>query len=363
MVTALVPFYCYIGVVGMSKNDGARQEGVLMRIYAPVDRAIHRNGQIVVDNINADDVDPAVSHHVKKESLLLNFLIIDIIVLLARIVISFASNSMSMYTTSVKAGVSVLTALVSYVSIKWISRGENDSFNYGYGKIESISSVLKASALLLSFAILVYTSLERLSSPVAVNVGGSIVAIAFLLFVTCGGIYRWTRLNRILARGDRSPVLWSQSKATVSSIIVNAGSLLAVLLSILLMQYSWAVYIDPVLSIVLSAYILITAYTIFSGSMGDLLDKTIDESMQMIIVRALAEFFDDYTQILGVRSRRSGGMIFIEIQLEFEADKQIGDVQRVIDRMQRRLEESIKDSKITIIPRAADNAAITSNYI
>jgi hypothetical protein len=47
-------------------------------------------------------------------------------------------------------------------------------------------------------------------------------------------------------------------------------------------------------------------------------------------------------------------MIFIEIQLEFEADKQMGDVQNVVDRMQRRLEDSIKDSKITIIPRSID---------
>jgi cation diffusion facilitator family transporter len=340
----------------MSKNGGMHPGDILKGIYAPIDRAIHQNSRIVVDNINAEDVDPVAAHARKKEGLLLNFLIIDIIVLLARIVISFASNSMSMYTTAVKAGVSVLTALISYVSIKWISRGENDSFNYGYGKVESISSILKASALLLSFAILVYTSVARLSAPVAVNVAGSIVAVAFLGFVTCGGIYRWTRINRFIAHGDRSPVLWSQSKATISSVIVNAGSMMAVLCSLLFMNYSWAVYIDPAFSIMLSAYILITAYTILSGSMGDLLDKTIDESMQLIIVRALAEFFDEYTQILGVRSRRSGGMIFIEIQLEFETDKKMGDVQSVIDRMQRRLEESIKDSKITIIPRAAINS-------
>ena len=33
---------------------------------------------------------------------------------------------------------------------------------------------------------------------------------------------------------------------------------------------------------------------------------------------ALAEFFDEYTQVLGIRSRKSGGTIFIEIVLEFE---------------------------------------------
>jgi hypothetical protein len=54
-------------------------------------------------------------------------------------------------------------------------------------------------------------------------------------------------------------------------------------------------------------------------------------------------------------------MIFIEIQLEFETDKKMGDVQSVIDRMQRRLEESIKDSKITIIPQATGDVALDGN--
>ena len=58
---------------------------------------------------------------------------------------------------------------------------------------------------------------------------------------------------------------------------------------------------------------------------------------------------------------RSGAMIFIEIQLEFEDDKQMGDVQNVIDRMQRRLEDSINYSKITIIPRSIENTLVNAN--
>ncbi len=95
-------------------------------------------------------------------------------------------------------------------------------------------------------------------------------------------------------------------------------------LSLLLASYSWAAYIDPVMSVLLSGFILIFAYSILSSSMTDLLDKALDESMQLLIVRALAEFFDEYTQILGVRSRRSGGEIFIELELEFERGPQHG---------------------------------------
>ena len=135
------------------------------------------------------------------------------------------------------------------------------------------------------------------------------------------------------------------------------------LLSVLLAGFWFGPYIDPVMSVLLSGFILIFAYSILSSSMTDLLDKTLDESMQLLIVRALAEFFDEYTQILGVRSRRSGGIVFVEIILEFEAGRQIGDIQRVIDRMQQSLEAKIQNSRITIVPRSAEAVPATAPQV
>jgi cation diffusion facilitator family transporter len=295
---------------------------------------------------------------VNKEKLLFNFFIIDILVCIVRIAVAVGSNSMAMYTTAARAGISILTAFVAWVCMRFASRDESDAFNYGYGKLESISSIVKGAALLISFIIIMYVATGRLSHPGKLTPVGAEIAIAFSLFFTCGNIYRWFRIRRFLSNGDRSPVLWSQYRATNASVIVNAGSLLSVLLSVLLAGYWFGPYIDPVMSILLSGFILIFAYSILSSSMTDLLDRALDESIQLLIVRALAEFFDDYTQILGVRSRRSGGMIFVEITLEFEAGRSIGDVQAVVDRMQKSLETKIHDSRITIIPRSsgADSA-------
>jgi divalent metal cation (Fe/Co/Zn/Cd) transporter len=183
---------------------------------------------------------------------------------------------------------------------------------------------------------------------------GAYIAMGFSLFFTCGNVFRWFRLRKCMAADERSPVLMSQYKATNASIIVNAGSFLAIALSLLLAGYSWAGYIDPVVSILLSGFILLNAYLIMSSSMGDLLDRSADESIQLIIMGALAEFFDEYTQVLGIRSRKSGGTIFIEIVLEFENSRTIGDIQAVTDRMQRSLEGKVGNSRITIIPRAAE---------
>ncbi|HEY3274949.1 MAG TPA: cation diffusion facilitator family transporter [Methanocella sp.] len=290
---------------------------------------------------------------VNKEKMLFNFFLIDLIVCAIRIAIAIFSNSMAMYTTAARAVISILTAFIAWICMRFASKDENHAFNYGYGKLESISSTVKGAALLISFILIVYIAIGRLSNPGKLTPVGAEIAIAFSLFFTCGNIYRWLRIRRILSNGERSPVLWSQYKATNASIIVNAGSLLSVLASVLLAGFWFGPYIDPVMSIFLSGFILIFAYSILSSSMTDLLDKTLDESIQLLIVRSLAEFFDEYTQIIGVRSRQSGGMIFVEITLEFEAGRSMGDVQSVVDRMQRSLEAKIQNSRITIVPRSA----------
>ena len=55
------------------------------------------------------------------------------------------------------------------------------------------------------------------------------------------------------------------------------------------------------------------------------LDKTLDEELQMVIVRHLAQYFNEYTELHGVRSRRSGSNVYIEIFLEFDGERFVID--------------------------------------
>ncbi len=84
--------------------------------------------------------------------------------------------------------------------------------------------------------------------------------------------------------------------------------------------------------------------------MPDLLDKTLDEELQIVIVRELAAFFDEYHALHGVRSRRSGSNVYIEILLEFEGGKQMHEVQKTIDRIKISLEQKIPKSSVSIVP-------------
>ncbi len=97
-------------------------------------------------------------------------------------------------------------------------------------------------------------------------------------------------------------------------------------------------------------FLIFSAYGVVSTSLGDLLDRTLDESLQLIIVRALARHFDEYAGFHGLRSRRSGRDVYIEIFLEFDGTRPMSDVQRSIDAMASTIEQDIPGSHAVICP-------------
>jgi divalent metal cation (Fe/Co/Zn/Cd) transporter len=112
--------------------------------------------------------------------------------------------------------------------------------------------------------------------------------------------------------------------------------------------HGWSEYIDPAASMVIALSILSATLGIFSSSLYDLLDRTLEEERQIVILAELARHFNDYEELHGIRSRRSGAQVYVEIFLEFDPEKRIGEVQRVIDTLRRDIEAQLQGSSVTI---------------
>lgn len=91
-------------------------------------------------------------------------------------------------------------------------------------------------------------------------------------------------------------------------------------------------------------------YDVFSGSVSDLLDRSLDEYHLLIILRQLVANFDAYDQIHGFRTRRSGSNAFIEIFLEFDRETRMHAVYGLLERMESELKKHIPNAQVMIIP-------------
>ena len=68
-----------------------------------------------------------------------------------------------------------------------------------------------------------------------------------------------------------------------------------------------------------------------------------------MILKELSAFFDEYHGFYGVRSRRSGSKIYIDIFLGFDPGLAMGTVQDTSDRLKISIEGKIPGSIVSVV--------------
>ncbi|MFN9340761.1 MAG: cation diffusion facilitator family transporter [Candidatus Kapaibacterium sp.] len=289
----------------------------------------------------------SVGGNAEKEKATKNALyagIADTGVTLSALLFSSSSVLLADFLKTTLEGVAVLLA---WLSLRRIIYGRNQEFDYGIGKLESLSSVFVGVLMALAVLIIVGNSIKNILHPGHVEgLGLYISGVAQIVF---GVINTKMALNsRRIAKVSPSPIITAQQQLFTTRAFGNIFILLSLSLSMALHDYTWSAYIDPVASLVIAGFIGFSAMGVFTDSFNDLLDKTLDEEYQMIILRELALHFDEYEDLHGIRSRRSGSHVFIEIFLECDTDKKVGDIQSFMDTLRKDLESKIANSRVII---------------
>lgn len=291
-----------------------------------------------LDNVNKE-----------KERSVFVSLIFDTILIIPDIVAAILAGSVTMLADVLKCGNEILDTFFSWLTLRKISKGENVFYEFGFGKHENLMSLVVAGGMLVSTLIVLFTAFDRLMHPGHINAGGAYLGIVLMLGGVCVNTWLWIK-NFKVSKKEYSPIMESQWRLFRAKAMADFSVLLVLSLSLLFSSSHWSVYIDPLASFVIVGFLIYSIYGVVSGSIYDLLDKTLEESLQLVIVRELAFFFDEYKAFHGVRSRRSGGNVFIEIFLEFDGNKTMSDVQRAIDAMKTSIEKNIMGSCVVIAP-------------
>ena len=284
---------------------------------------------------------------VAKERTALVSVVMDLAFLGPTIIVAVLANSMTLYADLLgDFNVFFANAMLLFI-LRKIRKGGGANFDYGAGKIENLIGVVGAWFVVLSIGYIMYTSIGRLFSPVSLDPGPLAMGSAIMSASVITGGYLWMRNYRIHKKIP-SPVTDIQWRVPITNTVIAGGILVSLLAMILLREYAWSLYIDPAISLALGGVIIYSFYGLIKSSLFDLLDRTLEEKYQIIITRELANFYHEYVHFHGVRSRRTGGRIFIEIFLEFDPDRRVGEVQRVIRAMRESLEGKIENSFVSV---------------
>lgn len=284
-----------------------------------------------------------------KEKVIFHSLIIDFLLWIPDIFLAYLSGSVTLYADVIKSGNEILSTFFSWFALRKMSADGSHVYDYGMGKYENLTGIITGIIMFLSFVLVFGITIFKLQNPSLLHEESTHLAIIMMFIGFCVNIWLWREKNQI-AKKELSPVMESQARLFKTKAHTDLVVLIALVIVMSLSEYEWAVYIDPLASFVVIGLFLLSGYRTISRSLPDLLDKTIDEELQLVVVRILAEFFDDYEAFHGVKSRRSGKYIYIELFLEFDGNKPMSEVMDSITRIKKSLEQEIPRSSVSIIP-------------
>ena len=286
-------------------------------------------------------------NHETKQRLLAITLGMELYTLGASTIGMLTSNSIVFVANFVIALTGALASALSLYTVRRIAHGVDLRNTYGYGRLEMISTTVVALTMIMAVLFISYELAHKIDHPVPPEgglIGILLTSLSFFL-----SLWLWFR-NLELSRAEHAPIfeaMWRMMRMGAMEDFLIIG---AVGSSLLLSGFDWAYLIDVVASIALIFIVLRSIGDILSGTLGDLIDRSLEERDEIVIVRELVNHFDDYEQIHGFRSRRAGSQVFVELFLEFHPDLTMGQVYGIAARLKAAIRQHFPNAQVLVIP-------------
>ena len=274
-------------------------------------------------------------------------LLIDLATFLPCIAVAVLSGSLLMLSDVLDYAKSFATQGVALRILRAVRKGDTRDYDYGPGKVERIGSLFGALCFVAGLMGLGAFSFYRLFHPQELHAGFTAAGIAIQTVSFALNAWLAWRTWR-LAVHTRSPLIDMQWRHNRTDALSSAAVVVALALTLVFRSRSWEVYIDPLCALAYVFYATGSYIPVIRESLYDLVDRTLDEDLQLKILKRLAEHYNGYDAFHGVRSRRAGNRIFIEIALSFDPARCVGEALDTMEQLRISIEADIPRSEVRL---------------
>lgn len=248
------------------------------------------------------------------------------------------TGSVGLLSDAIESLVNLATALITLYSIKFAQEPEDDRHQFGHSKIEYFSSLTEGLFIIAAGGTIILTGVQRILNPVEIeNVGLGLAVSIVASIINAGAAFFMFRA----AKKFKSIALSADAHHLMTDVYTSAGIVVGVLLvSILNIPI-----IDPIIAILVGLNIMRTAFSLIYKSFHGLIDESVDEAELVEIRNIIAKEIADKNIDYNLKSRVSGRVKFIYINLSIPDHwniKKTHDLTVIIEKNLKSLDPEIK---------------------
>lgn len=278
---------------------------------------------------------------VKNSAARLSVVIAAFLIVL-KTVTGFLTGSISVWASLLDSVMDIFASTVNLFAVRAAARPADEDHAYGHGKAESLAGLFQAIVIFASGSFLVWEAIHRLTELHETR--SEVLGAISMLVATGVNVGLVVRLRRV-ARETDSLAIKSDAAHYVSDISTNLGALLALLITALT---RWRL-VDPLVSILIAAYIFWSAVRVARESIDVLMDRRLPLDVDEQIAGIVNRFKDQ--GVVGfhdLRTRRSGSQKFIDLHLEVQRDQRLQEAHDLTVRVLRTIEAEIPRARVHI---------------
>jgi cation diffusion facilitator family transporter len=260
---------------------------------------------------------------------------------LLKLVTALATGSLAVLSSAADSLLDILVSGVNYLALRQADRPADESHPFGHGKYETLATLIQSGVIALSGGAIIFESVRRLlhGSELRRLQGGILVLLASAAVSWWIGRY----LLRIARRTDSSAL-----RADALHFSMDVWTNLALVAGLAVMSLTGAGWLDPVLSLLVAAYIIFEAFRLVRHGLRDVLDEELPDTVRQEVERLIDAHRGELLDWHRLRTRRAGSQKMMDLHLTVCKHLTVEQAHTIADHIEKRIEEEIPGADVTI---------------
>lgn len=171
------------------------------------------------------------------------------------------TNSVAVISDSIHDMGDALSIGISYFLEKKSKKDPDEKYTYGYTRYSVLGALITTTILLVGSILVIVSAIKRIMNPVEVNYNGMIVFALFGVIINFLAAY-------FTSKGDSI-----NQKAVNLHMLEDVLGWVVVLIGAIIMRFTDISIIDPIMSIMVSIFILVNSFKNFKSIVNLFLEK------------------------------------------------------------------------------------------
>jgi len=225
-----------------------------------------------------------------------------------KLITGMMTGSLALLSSGVDSIIDIFMSMFNYFGLKKASEPADDQHPYGHGKFETLATLFQGLFITASGSIIIFEGARRLLNGVQVH-----TLDIGLMVLAASAVVAWfisSHLKQVGTEFDSS-ALRADALHYATDVYSNLG-LFGGLAAAKLFNWAW---MDPLLSMVIGAYIIWQAAKLLRRSLNEFLESSLPENEVRAITSSIDQFTERFNDYHRLRTRTVGNKRMVDLHL------------------------------------------------